>query len=87
MTKRQDLDQDRHGPADRAPTTMKRMPQRRTNRRSNNRATHIAALWVSCENMEAAYRDCVDWRVDWALRQIRQLMRITMEMAPDSGTW
>eukprot|EP00959_Pyramimonas_sp_CCMP1952_P227383 4753905-Pyramimonas_sp.AAC.1 len=32
--------------------------------------------------MEAACRDCVDWRVDWALRRIRQLMRVAMETAP-----
>eukprot|EP00959_Pyramimonas_sp_CCMP1952_P414926 8693766-Pyramimonas_sp.AAC.1 len=32
--------------------------------------------------MQAAYRDYMDWCVDWALHQIHQLMHITMEMAP-----
>eukprot|EP00959_Pyramimonas_sp_CCMP1952_P467797 9492204-Pyramimonas_sp.AAC.1 len=32
--------------------------------------------------MEAAYRDYMDWCVDWALHRIHQLMHITMKMAP-----
>eukprot|EP00959_Pyramimonas_sp_CCMP1952_P223252 4667151-Pyramimonas_sp.AAC.1 len=34
MAKPQDLDLDRHGPADQAPTTMKKIAQRQTPRRS-----------------------------------------------------
>eukprot|EP00959_Pyramimonas_sp_CCMP1952_P298572 6245484-Pyramimonas_sp.AAC.1 len=32
--------------------------------------------------MEVSYRDCMDWRVDCALRRIHQPMRIALEMAP-----
>eukprot|EP00959_Pyramimonas_sp_CCMP1952_P316881 6632787-Pyramimonas_sp.AAC.2 len=52
LTIRQNLYQDRHGPADRAPTTIKRMPQRWTYRRSKikqHRLQHSGSAVTTCK--------------------------------------
>ena len=42
----------------------------------------IAVLRISCENMEAAFRDYMEWCMDWALHRIQKCAYITEEMAP-----
>ena len=38
---------------------------------------------MTCEDMERAHRDYMEWCIDWAMHRLHQLAYITEEMAPN----